>query len=157
MDSKALKQEYDGLAATYVAFTSEIRAFLEALRVQYKETIDIAESEGRPEGVKSWNSCWAKIQRHEGKIAHVAEVQDMAGVKIICHCLSDLERLHAVLGEELRRKGYFDIQREEHALDTGYRAIHYTFKKLIENVRRAGLQFRCAGLFFSNGKSYWRK
>jgi len=30
-------------------------------------------------------------------------------------------------------------------------------KKLIENVKKNGLEFRCAGLFFPNGKSYWEK
>lgn len=30
-------------------------------------------------------------------------------------------------------------------------------KRLIENVKRDGLQFRCAGLFFLNEKSYWGK
>lgn len=30
-------------------------------------------------------------------------------------------------------------------------------KKLIENVKKNGLEFRCAGLFFPNGKSYWGK
>jgi glycerophosphoryl diester phosphodiesterase len=30
-------------------------------------------------------------------------------------------------------------------------------KKLIENVKKNSLEFRCAGLFFPNGKSYWEK
>lgn len=30
-------------------------------------------------------------------------------------------------------------------------------KKLVENVKKNGLEFRCAGLFFPNGKSYWEK
>ena len=30
-------------------------------------------------------------------------------------------------------------------------------KKMIENVKKNGLEFRCAGLFFPNGKSYWEK
>ncbi len=30
-------------------------------------------------------------------------------------------------------------------------------RKLVENVRKVGLEFRCAGLFFPNGKSYWEK
>ena len=30
-------------------------------------------------------------------------------------------------------------------------------KKLIEDVKKNGLEFRCAGLFFPNGKSYWNK
>lgn len=30
-------------------------------------------------------------------------------------------------------------------------------KKLVENVKKNGLEFRCAGLFFRNGKSYWSK
>lgn len=30
-------------------------------------------------------------------------------------------------------------------------------KRLIENVKKASLEFRCAGLFFSSGESYWRK
>jgi len=30
-------------------------------------------------------------------------------------------------------------------------------KKLIENVKKNDLEFRCAGLFFPNGRSYWEK
>lgn len=30
-------------------------------------------------------------------------------------------------------------------------------KRLIENVKKNDLEFRCAGLFFPNGKSYWEK
>lgn len=30
-------------------------------------------------------------------------------------------------------------------------------KRSIENVKKACLEFRCAGLFFSNGKNYWKK
>ena len=30
-------------------------------------------------------------------------------------------------------------------------------KKLIEDVKKNGLEFRCAGLFFPNGKNYWGK
>ncbi len=30
-------------------------------------------------------------------------------------------------------------------------------RKLIEDVKKNGLEFRCAGLFFSNAKSYWDK
>ena len=30
-------------------------------------------------------------------------------------------------------------------------------RKLVESVKKNGLEFRCAGLFFSNGKSYWDK
>ena len=30
-------------------------------------------------------------------------------------------------------------------------------EKVVENVRKNGLEFRCAGLFFMNGKSYFKK
>ena len=46
--------------------------------------------------------------------------------------------------------------------DKNYKYFEVVFpfqinKKLIENVKNNGLEFRCAGLFFPNGKSYWNK
>src|SRR3989338_9413988 len=46
--------------------------------------------------------------------------------------------------------------------DENYKYFEVVFpfqisKKLIENVKGSGLEFRCAGLFFLNGKSYFSK
>ena len=46
--------------------------------------------------------------------------------------------------------------------DKNYKYFEVVFpfqinRKLIENVKKNGLEFRCAGLFFPNGKSYWDK
>ena len=46
--------------------------------------------------------------------------------------------------------------------DKNYKYFEVVFpfqinKKLVENVKKNGLEFRCAGLFFSNEKSYWDK
>lgn len=46
--------------------------------------------------------------------------------------------------------------------DKNYKYFEVVFpfqisRKQIENVRESGLEFRCAGLFFINGKSYWNK
>lgn len=46
--------------------------------------------------------------------------------------------------------------------DQNYKYFEVVFpfqvsKKLIQNVEKYGMEFRCAGLFFLNKKSYWRK
>src|SRR3990167_9802083 len=54
---------------------------------------------------------------------------------------------------------FYDLKKLK---DKNYKYFEVVFpfqinKKLIENVKKNGLEFRCAGLFFPNGKSYWEK
>lgn len=54
---------------------------------------------------------------------------------------------------------FYDLKKLK---DKNYKYFEVVFpfqinKRLIEKVRKAGLQFRCAGLFFSNRESYWEK
>ena len=106
-------------------FEKEVIDFLEELRNQHSATVDIYSINSR---IKSLESITDKINNSNGKFSKVKELQDVAGIRVICHCGSDLERFDTILREEIKKK-YPEFVRDDSQNKSGYRGIHYVLKK----------------------------
>lgn len=114
--------------AYYNSFKDEVIDLLSSLREQHKATVDIYNIDGR---VKPLSSIEQKIKDLNGKFSKLTDLQDIAGVRVICNCISDLDRFDAIISEELK-KVYADTERQPRSGKTGYRGIHYIIKKEFE-------------------------
>lgn len=112
----------------YALFKDEVLNFLLEIKEQHKATVDIHNIDGR---VKTVVSAEEKIKNSNGKLFKVCDLQDIAGVRIICHCTSDVDRFDSILNEELKKK-YTDIERPPRSGKSGYRGIHYIIKREFE-------------------------
>ena len=112
----------------YTSFKDEVLNFLLEIKEQHKATVDIYNIDSR---VKTATSAAEKIKKSNGKLSRISDLQDIVGVRIICHCTSDLDRFDAILNEELKKK-YSDIERQPKSGKSGYRGIHYIVKKEFE-------------------------
>ncbi|MFH0739583.1 MAG: RelA/SpoT domain-containing protein [bacterium] len=124
----------------YTSFKDEVLDFLSEIRKQHKTTVDIVEDDhGMGGRIKAAPSIEQKIKNSNGKYSKLVDLQDIAGVRIICHCLSDVDRFDAILSEELKKK-YSDIERQPRFGESGYRGIHYIIKKEFEiNTKKENL------------------
>ena len=74
--------------------------------------------------VKSIESVREKIARHAalGKVyRRLADIEDLAGIRVVFYRESEKRRFHAALMREMSRA---KLQTEEHRKDSGYRATH---------------------------------
>ena len=109
----------------YTSFKDEVIDFLKILKEQHKASVDIQRIDGR---IKTLSSTENKIKMSGGKFLKLHDLQDIAGVRVICHCTGDLDRFDAILNEELKKK-YLNAKRESRATKDGYRGVHYVVKK----------------------------
>lgn len=112
----------------YTLFKDEVINFLLEIKERHKTTVDIYNIDGR---IKSVVSIEEKIKKSNGKFSKVCDLQDVAGVRVICHCASDVDRFDSILNEELKKK-YTEIERQPRSGKSGYRGIHYIVKKEIK-------------------------
>lgn len=109
----------------YSSFMDEVFGFVSEITKQHEATVDVYRVEKR---LKVVSSVEGKLKRLSRSVAKLSDLQDIAGVRIICHCVSDLERLDAILSEELKNR-FTKITRRDRDKKNGYRGVHYVIEK----------------------------
>lgn len=112
----------------YISFKDEVLNFLLEVKEQHKATVDIYNIDSR---IKTAVSAEEKIKNSDEKFSELCDLQDIAGVRVICHCATDVDRFDSILSEGLNKK-YTDIERQPRSGKSGYRGIHYIVKKEFE-------------------------
>ncbi len=112
----------------YTLFKDEVVVFLDDIKKKHSESIEIYSIGGR---IKTSDSIFGKISQSKGKYSRLADVQDIAGTRVVCHCRSDLDRLDAVLSEQLKTIDP-NFKKTTHDREDGYRGIHYILEKKYE-------------------------
>jgi ppGpp synthetase/RelA/SpoT-type nucleotidyltranferase len=117
--------EFKLLSPAYSSFQEEVIMMLNALRSKHSATVDSYDVDGR---IKDIASIEQKMNRSNGKYPRVVDLPDIAGARVICLCMSDLDRFDTILQEELK-KSFPSFTREVIEHDSGYRGVHYTVSK----------------------------
>jgi len=108
-----LKPFYEELASNAVLIVSDI--------VKKQNSIDYHTIFPR---IKEIASVKRKMERLNERFSNIHELQDIAGIRIICHCISDVERIDALFSNELS-KHFKSVRRTNVSTGEGYKALHY--------------------------------
>lgn len=108
--------------SSYKIFKKEVLQLLNKIKNQHSEHTDIFNIIHRNKSLK-------KIHEKLNKFDKITKIQDIIGIRIICHCKDDREYLDDLLTEKLKES--FDSPRREPKDDetTGYYGIHYIVGK----------------------------
>lgn len=104
-----LKRDYKKYKKDYLSFQREIyRTIKIEIKRNYKH-IDIAEIKQRPDNtIKSIKKIIRNICEKKQKYKSIFDYEDIAGVRVICHCDDDWHHIDTALTNYLRQK-YLDV------------------------------------------------
>lgn len=137
MDKDQLTQEYKEYSAYYQALQVEVFNFVNNIKEQKQNIIDIANINQRPKDeIKSLTSLQKNLEDGKYKThKSLLDIKDVAGVRVTCHCEDDVNNLATLLVGELLQAGYFTVERKDtggKVVEYPYRATHVTFAKKIK-------------------------
>jgi len=117
-----LKREYEKLESAYIDVVNEVVQVL--MKCITKNEIKIHSLDSREHIIKTFESFCKKIVRKQIQNNHFEAIEDIAGVRVICHYRSDLERLGTAIFEN------FDVirvdtSRTRSETPFGYSSDHY--------------------------------
>ncbi len=128
---KNWENEYDEHNSNYIKLQQEAYEFVQELREEHQKSIHISDVCQRPNGeVKDKGSIEKNIaaKKYEGRKS-LLELDDIAGVRVTCHCEDDVENFSTLLEGEIKKKYTFV---DSKVLDHPYGATHITLSKPID-------------------------
>lgn len=140
------KSDYQKYMSEYQFLQDETKKFIENLVSKHVDTIHVAKIEERAK-IKSIQSIEQNIKNSDKykTIENLFESNDIAGVRVVCHCEDDVESLVILLEGELRQN-YSNVEVKEiggRGNEYPYRAKHINFSKLITRSGDKPLNFFC--------------
>ncbi len=132
MDIEKLKIDYNKLSKYYSDFQDEVYSFLISFIESKKDSLDILSVEKRNEGIKKLDSILQHVKNDSlkyKKYNSLIDIQDIAGVRITCHCETDKNIIFDLLEGEFTQD-YLDVRSDKK--DDHYRAYHLNFAKEVD-------------------------
>ena len=134
LNADQVKKDYQNLKPFYEKFQTEVCGFLLTVKEKHAASVDVSSILERQDGIKKLESIEDNIREKPEKyqdLNELSQINDVAGVRITCHCQSDREVLFNILGGEiLQQQEYIDVDGQEK--DGIYRAYHYNFSKIFD-------------------------
>lgn len=127
-----LKKQYKKYTKEYNLFQKEIYYYLKSLKSL--KNIDIHGISQRPNStIKTWKSINKNYEKGKYKETNnIFDIKDISGIRITCHCESDLNQLETVIPNELIKTGhkfYPEPKKEP------YEALHFIVQKKIKTQK----------------------
>lgn len=135
-----LQKQYKKHAKEYETLQKEIHHYLEKLKSL--KNVDIHEISQRPNRkIKTWKSISNNYNKGKYKnLKNLFGLRDIAGVRITCHCESDLNQIKTVLSNELIKTKYAYTSKPA---DEPYKALHFIVGKKIKTAATVNRYIDC--------------
>ena len=135
---KTLKQNYDIFKSDFESLQEEVYLFVKTLVEREDIKTDISNIYKRKE-IKNLQSIEKNYTAGHYKNISFWDIDDIAGIRIICHCEDDIYALEQRLKGELLQKKYLQLKVDTKGgkgSEYPYRATHITFAKNIKKNER---------------------
>ncbi|KKT77068.1 MAG: RelA/SpoT domain-containing protein [Candidatus Peregrinibacteria bacterium GW2011_GWA2_44_7] len=131
--NKSTEKDYNEILESCRQLKDELHSQIEEFLKKEHPEVGYHMGYGR---IKPLESIEGKINA-PGEIKVVLDCEDLVGLRVICHCLSDIANAVAALKSFLKKKG-FNPRLKNHSKEAGYQALHLLFK-----VKSNGVAIPC--------------